>query len=153
MNKVIIEYQTTNGKNLSKELAAAILAVLQEKAIYVSIDQTDNETAKRNLFSYGKQTVMHKTDNKLNYQDMIDSLYNSLLDQPFFAICEENNQRAFESLKRFADEDTYMELEDLMSAGFAANTREGFRHGFQCAAALLTGKTTYIHPSPTHTTV
>lgn len=153
MNKVIVEYQTTNEKNLSRELAAAILAVLQEKAICVSIDQTDNETAKRSFFSYGKQTVMQKTDNKLDDQDMIDSLYNSLLDQHYFDICEEKNQRAFESLKRFVDENTYMDLEDLMSAGFSANTREGFRHGFQCAATLLTGKSTYIHPSPTHTTV
>lgn len=153
MNRIVIEYQATNEKKLSKEVIASILEVLQERAICVSIDQTDNETDRRYLFSYGKQAVIHRIDSMLDHQDMIESLYNSLLDQRNFAICEANNQRAFKSLKQFVDEETYMELEDLMSAGFAANAREGFRHGFQCAALLLTGKNAFIDPIPTHTNV
>lgn len=71
------------------------------------------------------------------YDELIKNLFDSVTEQPGVDMCGHMSDTAFSTLSKRTDEDTYFELEELMSAGFRENAFNGFQAGFRCAIRLL----------------
>lgn len=76
----------------------------------------------------------------MGYEEIVNALYMHLIETPGFDMCGPVSREAMHEFEAVLEEHPDLEpIEDLMTAGFEENATNGFRHGFQCAAALLLG--------------
>ena len=54
-------------------------------------------------------------------------------------MCGTRSREALRVMENVLDPQTYIDLEELVTAGFAENARNGFRYGFECLGELMTG--------------
>ncbi len=75
----------------------------------------------------------------MTYDELIKNLFESVMELPGVDMCGHMSNKAFSTLSKRTDEDTYFEIEELMSAGFHENAFNGFQAGFRCATMMLLG--------------
>ena len=141
MDKITIQYNVQDGAKLSKLLMAAVIEELEQNSVnHVCIMQENQEHGSRNLFSYAG-CAAEPDGARMAQEEMINAIYTSLIGKPEIDMCGEASLRAMQTLEQTIDSDSFLEMEELMAAGFEENARNGFDYGFRCAATLLTGGT------------
>lgn len=134
MDKIIIEYNSLNNKKIARALEKAVVAVLEQfhvDKVYMG-HYTQYVPGKR-LFAYVGEAE------KMNYDEILDSIYNSLIARPDIDMCGSESLEALRQIEKVLDPQTYLEIEDRITAGFAENARNGFRYGFESLGELMMG--------------
>lgn len=134
MDKIIIEYNSLDNKKIARELEKAAMAVLEQYHVdKVIIGQYTQCVPSKNLFAYVGEA------DKVNYDQILDSIYNSLIARPDIDMCGSESREALRQIEKVLDPQAYLEIEDRIAAGFAENARNGFRYGFECMGELMMG--------------
>lgn len=81
----------------------------------------------------------------MDYEEIMNAIYMQLIIKPGVDMCGPKSDKAILALNTLleqqmpAEQQNDMDIEGLVSDGFAENAENGFYHGFQCAVTLLTG--------------
>ena len=134
MDKIIIEYNSLDNKKIARELEKAAMAVLEQYHVdKVIIGRYTQYVPSKNLFAYVGEA------DKVNYDQILDSIYNSLIARPDIDMCGSESREALRQVEKVLDPQTYLDIEDRITVGFAENARNGFRYGFGCMGELMMG--------------
>ncbi len=134
MDKKIIEYNSLDNKKIARELEKAAMAVLEQHHVdKVIIGQYTQYVPSTNLFAYVGEA------DKVNYDQILDSIYNNLIERPDIDMCGSESREALQQIEKVLDPQTYLDIEDRITAGFEENARNGFRYGFECMGELMMG--------------
>ena len=132
MDKRVIEYDSLNDKRIARELEKAAVAVLERHHVdKVIIGQYTQYIPGKNLFTYVGG------DDRADRDGILDTLYSHLTTMPDIDMCGPESREVLQELAGVLDPQTYLAIEEKITAGFAENARNGFRHGFQCFGSLL----------------
>lgn len=134
MDKMVIEYNSFNNKKIARELEKAAVAVLEKYHVdKVYMGHYTQYVPGKRLFAYVGEAE------RINYDVLLDTLYDQLIDRPDIDMCGSRSREALRVMENILGQQTYIDLEELVTAGFAENARNGFRYGFECLGELMTG--------------
>lgn len=119
MDKLVIEYNSFQNKKIARALEKAVVAVLEQyhKRLFAYVGEAD----------------------RINYDEIVDMLYNKLTERPDVDMCGPESAEALRQIGNLLDQQTYMDMEYRITAGFEENARNGFRYGVECLGGLMTG--------------
>lgn len=134
MDKIVIEYNALNNKKIARALEKAAIAVLEQYHVdKVYMGHYTQYLPGKRLFAYVGEA------DKVNYDEILDMIYNQLTERPDVDMCGPESREALRQVGNVLDPQTYLDIEDRITAGFAENARNGFRYGFECLGELMTG--------------
>ena len=134
MDKIVIEYDSLNNRKIARDLEKAAVAVLERHHVdKVIIGQYTQYIPGKSLFTYVG------ADDSADRDGILDTLYSHLTGRPDIDMCGPESREALQELKDVLDPQVYLAIEEKITAGFAENARNGFRHGFECMGKLMTG--------------
>lgn len=132
MDKIVIEYDSLNNRKIARDLEKAAVAVLERHHVdKVIIGQYTQYIPGKSLFTYVGG------DDRADRDGILDTLYSHLTGRPDIDMCGPESREVLQELAGVLDPQTYLAIEEKITAGFAENARNGFRHGFQCFGSLL----------------
>lgn len=81
----------------------------------------------------------------MGYDEIVNAIYDHLIDKPGFDMCGPESAEALQQLESIEQQaglenESCIDIEASVTAGFEENARNGFMHGFQSALALVMGK-------------
>lgn len=134
MDKLVIEYDSFHNTKIARALEKAVVAVLEQYHIdKVYMGHYTQYVPGKRLFAYVGEA------DRINYDDILDMLYDRLTERPDVDMCGPESAEALRQIGNLLDPQTYMDIEDRITAGFAENARNGFRYGVECLGELMTG--------------
>lgn len=145
MDKLVIEYNSSHNKKIARALEKAAVAVLEQYHVdKVYMGHYTQYTPGKCLFTYVGEACgpRHPETEGMGYKEIVNALYMHLIHKPGFDLCGPKSHEAMREIGKFMEEYPALDrcdLDMLAAEGFAENAENGFYHGFQCAAALLTG--------------
>lgn len=134
MDKIVIEYNSFHNKKIAKALEKAAMDVLEQYHVdKVFIGQYTQYVPAKRLFAYVGEA------DKINYDEILDMLYNHLAERPDVDMCGPKSREALQQIGAILAPQIYTGIEDSITAGFAENARNGFRYGAACMGELMRG--------------
>lgn len=134
MDKLVIEYNSFQNKKIARALEKAVVAVLEQYHVdKVYMGHYMQYVPGKRLFAYVGEA------DRINYDEIVDMLYNKLTERPDVDMCGPESAEALRQIGNLLDQQTYMDMEYRIAAGFEENARNGFRYGVECLGGLMTG--------------
>ncbi|WP_347281563.1 hypothetical protein [uncultured Alistipes sp.] len=119
MDKLVIEYNSFQNKKIARALEKAVVAVLEQYHVdKVYMGHYMQYVPGKRLFAYVGEA------DRINYDEIVDMLYNKLTERPDVDMCGPESAEALRQIGNLLDQQTYMDMEYRITAGFEENAEE-----------------------------